>query len=88
MCLRRQRQVIRGNNRQEHFRSGERVYGGGAHFGRHVGAKQYTGDACVRHADGFAEVLHGAGHGDAAALGFNAVQERAVIAVEDNGDVH
>ena len=88
MCLRRQRQVIRGNNRQEHFRSGESVYGGGAHFGRHVGAKQYTGDACVRHADGFTEVLHGARHGDAAALGFDAVQERAVIAVEDDGDVH
>ena len=53
-----------------------------------MGAKQHAGDAGMRHADGFAEVLNGARHGDAAALGFDAVQERAVIAVEDDGDVH
>ena len=53
-----------------------------------MGAEQYAGNAGVRHADGFAEVLNGARHGDAAALGFDAVQERAVIAVEDDGDVH
>lgn len=88
MRLRGQRQIVRGDNRQEHFGGGERVHGGDAHFGGHVGAKQHAGDAGMRHADGFAEVLHGARHGDAAALGFDAVQERAVIAVEDDGDVH
>ena len=86
--LRGQRQIVRGDDRQEHFGGGERVHGGGAHFGGHVGAEQHAGNAGVRHADGFAEVLNGARHGDAAALGFDAVQERAVIAVEDDGDVH
>ena len=86
--LRRQRQVVRGDNRQEHFGGGERVHGGGAYFGGHVGTEQYAGDACMCHAHGFTEVLHGARHGDAAALRFDAGQERAVIAVEDDGDVH
>ena len=88
MRLRGQGQVVRGDNRQEHFGGGERVHGGGAHFGGHVRAEQHAGDAGVCHSDGFAEVLHGACHGNAAALGFDAVQERAVIAVEDDGDVH
>ena len=86
--LRGQRQIVRGDNRQEHFGGGERIHGGGAHFGGHLGAEQHAGDAGMSHADGFAEVLHGARHGDATALGFDAVQERAVIAVEDDGDVH
>ena len=86
--LRGQRQVVRGDNRQEHFGGGERIHGGGAHFGGHVGAEQHAGNACVRHADGFAEVLHSTRHGNAAALGFDAGQERTVIAVEDDGDVH
>ena len=86
--LRGQRQSVRSDNRQEHFGGGERVHGGDAHFGGHVGAEQHAGNAGMRHADGFAEVLNGARHGDAAALGFDAVQERAVIAVEDDGDVH
>ena len=88
MYLRGQRQVVRGDDGKEHFGSGERIHGGGAHFGGHVHAEQHAGNAGVRHADGFAEVLHGARHGDAAALGFDAGQERAVIAVEDDGDVH
>ena len=88
VCLRGQRQVVRGDDRQEHFRGGERIHGGGAHFCGHVDAEQHSGNACVRHADGFAEVLHGTRHGDAAALGFDAGQERAVIAVEDDGDIH
>ena len=88
VCLRGQGQVVRGDNRQEHLGGGERIHGGGAHFGGHVRAEQHAGDAGVRHADGFTEVLYGARHGDAAALGFDAVQERAVIAVEDDGDVH
>ena len=86
--LRGQRQSVRGDNRQEHFRGGERIHGGGAHFGGHVDAEQHAGNAGVRHADGFAEVLHGTRHGNAAALGFDAGQERAVIAVEDDGDIH
>ena len=86
--LRGQWQVVRGDNRQEHFGGGERIHGGGAHFGGHVGAKQHAGNTCVRHADGFTEVLHGTRHGNAAALGFDAGQERTVIAVEDDGDVH
>ena len=86
--LRGQRQVVRGDNRQEHFRGGERIHGGGAHFGGHMDAEQHAGNAGVRHADGFAEVLHGTRHGNAAALGFDAGQERTVIAVEDDGDVH
>ena len=88
MCLRGQRQSVRGDNRQEHLGGGERIRGGGAHFCGHVDAEQHAGDAGVRHADGFAEVLHGARHGNAAALGFDAGQERAVIAVEDDGDIH
>ena len=88
MCLRGQRQVVRGDDGKEHFGGGERIHGGGAHFGGHVHAEQHAGNAGVRHADGFTEVLHGARHGDAAALGFDAGQERAVIAVEDDGDVH
>ena len=86
--MRGQRQVVRGDNRQEHFGGGERIHSGGAHFCGHVDAEQHAGNACVRHADGFAEVLHGTRHGDAAALGFDAGQERAVIAVEDDGDIH
>ena len=86
--LRGQGQVVRGDNRQEHFGGGERIHGGGAHFGGHVRAEQHAGDAGVRHADGFAEVLHGTRYGNAAALGFDAGQERAVIAVENDGDVH
>ena len=86
--LRGQRQVIRGDDGKEHFGGGERIHGGGAHFCGHVDAEQHAGNAGVRHADGFAEVLHGTRHGDTAALGFDAGQERAVIAVEDDGDVH
>ena len=88
VSLRGQMQVVRGDDRQEHLGGGERIHGGGAYFGGHVGTEQHAGNAGVRHSDGFAEVLHGARHGDAAALGFDAVQERAVIAVEDDGDVH
>ena len=88
VCLRGQGQSVRGDNRQEHFGGGERIHGGGAHFGGHMDAEQHAGNAGVRHADGFAEVLHGTRHGNAAALGFDAGQERAVIAVEDDGDVH
>ena len=88
VCLRGQGQSVRGDNRQEHFRGGERIHGGGAHFGGHMDAEQHAGNAGVRHADGFAEVLHGTRHGNAAALGFDAGQERTVIAVEDDGDVH
>ena len=86
--MRGQRQVVRGDNRQEHFGGGERIHGGGAHFCGHVDAEQHAGNACVRHADGFTEVLHGTRYGNAAALGFDAGQERAVIAVENDGDVH
>ena len=86
--LRGQRQSVRGDNRQEHFGGGERIHGGGAHFCGHVDAEQHAGNAGVRHTDGFAEVLHGTRYGNAAALGFDAGQERAVIAVEDDGDVH
>ena len=88
MRLRGQGQVVRGDDRQEYLGGGERIHGGGAHFGGYVRAEQHAGNAGVRHADGFTEVLYGARHGDAAALGFDAVQERAVIAVEDDGDVH
>ena len=37
--LRGQRQVVRGDNRQEHFGGSERIHGGGAHFGGHVDAE-------------------------------------------------